>query len=113
MTRDTSTVLAARGDARAQAGTTAEWMPYLPASSSPFAPDDVDAAWDEALAADRPVLIEAVVDPYVPLLPPFPAGEQKLESFRRGLQQEDDAGTHALSLLEKEAEQEGHGDGRS
>jgi urea carboxylase-associated protein 2 len=53
MTRDTSTVLAARGDARAQAGATAEWMPYLPASSSPFAPDDVDPAdltWAETVA---------------------------------------------------------------
>jgi pyruvate dehydrogenase (quinone) len=34
------------------------------------APDDVGPAWDEALAADRPVLYEAVVDPEVPPLPP-------------------------------------------
>jgi pyruvate dehydrogenase (quinone) len=33
-------------------------------------PDDVGPAWDEALRADRPVLIEAVVDPATPLLPP-------------------------------------------
>jgi uncharacterized protein len=52
-TRNTSTVLAARGDARARAGTAAEFMPYLPASGSPFAPDDVDPAdltWAETLA---------------------------------------------------------------
>jgi pyruvate dehydrogenase (quinone) len=35
--------------------------------------DDADAigdAWDEALAADRPVLFEAITDPEVPPLPP-------------------------------------------
>jgi pyruvate dehydrogenase (quinone) len=33
-------------------------------------PDAVGPAWDDALAADRPVLIEAVTDPNVPPLPP-------------------------------------------
>jgi pyruvate dehydrogenase (quinone) len=33
-------------------------------------PDDVGAAWDEALSADRPVVLEAVTDPEVPPLPP-------------------------------------------
>jgi pyruvate dehydrogenase (quinone) len=33
-------------------------------------PDAVGPAWDEALAAGRPVLIEAVTDPNVPPLPP-------------------------------------------
>jgi pyruvate dehydrogenase (quinone) len=33
-------------------------------------PDAVGAAWDEALASDRPVLVEAVTDPNVPPLPP-------------------------------------------
>ena len=33
-------------------------------------PDLVAAAWDEALAADRPVLYEAITDPEVPPLPP-------------------------------------------
>ena len=33
-------------------------------------PDAVGAAWDEALAADRPVVIDAVTDPEVPPLPP-------------------------------------------
>jgi pyruvate dehydrogenase (quinone) len=66
---------------------------------------DVDAAWVRALAADRPVVLEAVVDPDVPLLPPFPAGEQKLDSFHRALAQESD-GEHARTLLDKQAEQE-------
>lgn len=33
-------------------------------------PEMVGRAWDEALAADRPVLLEAVTDPTVPTLPP-------------------------------------------
>ncbi len=33
-------------------------------------PDQVGAAWDEALRADRPVVIDALTDPEVPPLPP-------------------------------------------
>ncbi|MES2364924.1 MAG: thiamine pyrophosphate-requiring protein [Pseudomonadota bacterium] len=33
-------------------------------------PDQIDSAWDEALAADRPCVIEAITDPDVPPLPP-------------------------------------------
>jgi pyruvate dehydrogenase (quinone) len=69
-------------------------------------PAEVAGAWDRALAADRPVVLEAVVDADVPLLPPFPSGEQKLASFRRGLEQEGPAGTHALDLLDAQADQE-------
>jgi pyruvate dehydrogenase (quinone) len=39
-------------------------------------PDQVADAWDEALAADRPVLYEAVTDPEVPPLPPHIRFEQ-------------------------------------
>jgi pyruvate dehydrogenase (quinone) len=39
-------------------------------------PDQVAAAWDEALRADRPVLLEAVTDPSVPVLPPHITPEQ-------------------------------------
>jgi pyruvate dehydrogenase (quinone) len=39
-------------------------------------PEDVAGAWDAALAADRPVVIEAVVDPNVPPLPPHVGAEQ-------------------------------------
>ena len=49
----TDSVLNARADARAQGGRTSEWMPYLPASSSPVRPDDVDPArlvWAETVA---------------------------------------------------------------
>jgi urea carboxylase-associated protein 2 len=49
----TDSVLNARADARAQSGLISEWMPYLPASTSPFAPDGVDKAqlvWAETVA---------------------------------------------------------------
>jgi pyruvate dehydrogenase (quinone) len=39
-------------------------------------PDDVGGAWDQALAADRPVVLEAVTDPEVPPLPPHITIEQ-------------------------------------
>jgi pyruvate dehydrogenase (quinone) len=39
-------------------------------------PEDVGPAWDEALAADRPVVYEAVTDPEVPPLPPHIRFEQ-------------------------------------
>lgn len=65
--------------------------------------EEVGSVWDAALAADRPVLIEAVVDRDVPLLPPPPALQTKLESFRRGLDQEGPAGEHAQQLLDEQA----------
>jgi pyruvate dehydrogenase (quinone) len=39
-------------------------------------PDQIAGAWDEALATERPVLIEAVTDPEVPPLPPHIRLEQ-------------------------------------
>jgi urea carboxylase-associated protein 2 len=49
----TDSVLNARDDARAQTGLRSEWMPYLPASSSPFVPAGVEVAgltWAETVA---------------------------------------------------------------
>jgi pyruvate dehydrogenase (quinone) len=39
-------------------------------------PEQIGDAWDDALASDRPVLIEAVTDPEVPPLPPHIQFEQ-------------------------------------
>ncbi|HEX4343203.1 MAG TPA: thiamine pyrophosphate-dependent enzyme, partial [Verrucomicrobiae bacterium] len=39
-------------------------------------PDKVAAVWDEALSADRPVVIDAITDPEVPPLPPHITIEQ-------------------------------------
>lgn len=53
MTNQTDTVWAARSDARARADLTSDFMPYLPASSSPLAPAGVDPdslVWAETVA---------------------------------------------------------------
>jgi len=50
-------------------------------------PDAVGAAWDEALAADRPVVLEAITDPEVPPLPPhisFAQARGMLSALLRG-----------------------------
>ena len=39
-------------------------------------PEQVGAAWDEALAADRPCVLDAITDPEVPPLPPHITLEQ-------------------------------------
>ena len=39
-------------------------------------PADVAAAWDEALKADRPMLLEMVTDPTVPPAPPHITAKQ-------------------------------------
>ncbi|HEY2436311.1 MAG TPA: hypothetical protein VGH93_03960, partial [Solirubrobacteraceae bacterium] len=39
-------------------------------------PDQVAGAWDQALSAGRPALIEAITDPEVPPLPPHIRFEQ-------------------------------------
>jgi pyruvate dehydrogenase (quinone) len=51
--------------------------------------EHVASAWEEALAADRPVVFEAVVDPDVPTLPPELTPEHQ-EKLSRALQANDD-----------------------
>ena len=68
-------------------------------------PEDLEGAWDRAMAATRPVVLEAVVDRDVPLLPPLPAGGAKLENLRSGLAAEPD-GEHGARLLDAQVEQE-------
>jgi pyruvate dehydrogenase (quinone) len=48
------------------------------------APDDVGAAWDRALAADGPAVIDVVTDPEVPPLPPHIRMEHA-QGFARAL----------------------------
>ena len=55
---------------------------------------------DAAFSADRPTVINAVTDPDIPLLPPFPHGREMLERMRTGLRAEGDTGSDALDLLE-------------
>ena len=42
-------------------------------------PDEVGPAWDQALSADRPTVIQAIVDPEVPPIPPHATPEQVQE----------------------------------
>lgn len=68
-------------------------------------PELIADAWDQAFAADCPVVIDVLTDPEVPLLPPFPAGRQKAESMRKGLAAEDEGG-RASALLDTYASHE-------
>jgi pyruvate dehydrogenase (quinone) len=54
-------------------------------------PEDVGPAWDEALAADGPVLYEAITDPEVPPLPPHIRFEQA-QKMAKALPGDDHAG---------------------
>ncbi|RIK09190.1 MAG: thiamine pyrophosphate-requiring protein [Acidobacteria bacterium] len=66
-------------------------------------PEDVDEAWRTALTADRPVLIQAVVDPATPLLPPR-ASADKVKTMLDALERE---GAHtAAQRLRRQREQE-------
>lgn len=42
-------------------------------------PDQIASAWDEALSADRPVVLEAMVDPDVPTMPPHVTFDQMIK----------------------------------
>lgn len=68
--------------------------------------EELGDAWDRALNADRPTVIDVHTDPDIPLLPPFPHGREKLPNMRRGLEQEGASGKNALALLEEYARQE-------
>jgi pyruvate dehydrogenase (quinone) len=50
-------------------------------------PEQVGAAWDAALSADRPCVVEAVTDPEVPPLPPhitFEQGKSLMQAILKG-----------------------------
>jgi pyruvate dehydrogenase (quinone) len=50
-------------------------------------PEEVEPAWDRALAADRPVVVDAVVDPEEPPLPPHITFDQA-KNFAQSLLRE-------------------------
>jgi pyruvate dehydrogenase (quinone) len=45
-------------------------------------PKNVRAAWEEAFASDRPVIVEMVTDPNVPPLPPHVSSKQLRHYFK-------------------------------
>ncbi|MBO9353818.1 thiamine pyrophosphate-requiring protein [Bordetella petrii] len=64
-------------------------------------PDEVGPAWDRALAAERPVLLEMVTDPEVPPIPPHIPLKQ-VQNYVKALRQEDAAGGAALRATLKQ-----------
>ncbi|MDQ0616417.1 thiamine pyrophosphate-requiring protein [Arthrobacter globiformis] len=72
-------------------------------------PEQLAGAWDRALAAERPVVIEVLTAPDVPLLPPFPAGAEKLDGMRSALAAEGESGEGAAALLDTYEGQESRG----
>jgi len=73
-------------------------------------PEEMAAAWDAALTADRPVVLHAVVDAAMPLLPPGQPFE-KVEPMYAGLAAEDDdLGRRAEAHLRRERADEGYDD---
>ncbi len=67
-------------------------------------PDAVGAAWDEALAADRPVLLEAITDPEVPPLPPHITLEEA-RNFMRAFRHDPDRGAMAKESFKQKIEE--------
>jgi pyruvate dehydrogenase (quinone) len=55
-------------------------------------PEDVGRAWDQALSADRPFVLEAVTDPSVPPLPPHITVHQAAQFVRSMVKGDPDAG---------------------
>jgi pyruvate dehydrogenase (quinone) len=55
-------------------------------------PEDVGAAWDTALSADRPFVLEAVTDPSVPPLPPHITVQQAKQFVAAMVKGDPDAG---------------------
>jgi pyruvate dehydrogenase (quinone) len=68
-------------------------------------PEAVGRAWDEALASDRPVVVEAVTDPNVPPLPPHVTFDQAKAMITSIIKGDPDAGSiirHSLKGKLKE-----------
>ena len=65
-------------------------------------PDDLGAAWDAALASDRPVVIEVKTDPEVPPLPPHISFEQA-RRFMSSMAGGDSGGAHMVAESARQA----------
>ncbi|MCW4384241.1 thiamine pyrophosphate-requiring protein [Salinibacterium sp. SYSU T00001] len=71
-------------------------------------PAQLADAWDAALSSERPVVLEVITDPSTPLLPPFPAGEEKLDTMHDAIDREGESGERANALLTEYAGHEHH-----
>jgi pyruvate dehydrogenase (quinone) len=66
-------------------------------------PEGVGGAWEEALAADRPVVLEAITDPSVPPLPPHITFEQAVHFAQSTLHGDSDRGAMITQSLRQMA----------
>jgi pyruvate dehydrogenase (quinone) len=89
---------AAHGDAKFQASQQLPYFPYARyAELLDFEgirvddPDQVALAWRDALSAERPVVLEAIVDPDVPPLPPHVSFDQAASITKALLKGDPDA----------------------
>ncbi len=73
-------------------------------------PEEVGPAWEAALAADRPTLIEAVVDPATVLLPPLQSAEHVAGMYAALEQEDGPQARRALIHLRRERALEGYTD---
>jgi len=69
-------------------------------------PEQLAGAWERALSADRPVLLEVRTDASIPLLPPFPGGAAKLDAMRGALDAEGPSAERARRLRDEYASHE-------
>jgi pyruvate dehydrogenase (quinone) len=67
-------------------------------------PEQVGAAWDEALTADRPVLVEAITDPEVPPLPPH-ITLKEARSFMSAMRGDPDRGAMVKESFKQKVEE--------
>ena len=68
-------------------------------------PDDIAGAWDQAFASDRPVVVDAVVDPEIPPIPPHTELSQ-VKSLTKAILKGDPAARHIIKQGLKEKAQE-------
>ncbi len=64
--------------------------------------EDIGSAWEQALSANRPVVLEAITDPEVPILPPHITFEQAKKFMESMVKGEPDLG-HMLKQTFKDA----------
>ncbi len=67
--------------------------------------EDIGSAWDRALSADRPMVVDAVVDPEIPPLPPHTEFDQA-KSLTKAILKGDPAARHIIKQGIKEKAQE-------
>jgi pyruvate dehydrogenase (quinone) len=68
-------------------------------------PDALGAAWDQALAAERPVLVEALTDPEVPPLPPHITLQEAKYFMRSVVRGDPDRGALIKQSLKQKVEE--------